>query len=171
MEEVVSLSADDAGALVLVGWVFDSVVLVCCLAGVDFGESVTVVLVVLDSLPKRVLRTASACSIDSSGMGLLIPAQPACMGNMNSDSALDSSFVQWNDMHTRTLSMKDPLAALHIHFGRVMPQLLKPMQLSMHCENTVVDSTWLRKGRRTAVASSALLRCFLTPIFFGERHS
>jgi hypothetical protein len=72
-------------------------------------------------------------------------------------------------MQTRTLSRKDPLEALHMHLGLLMPQSLNPMQLSMHCENTTdVDedaSTWPRSGSRRAVANKVVLRCFLTPIF------
>lgn len=168
-EVLATPSTDDVDALASVGLDFDSVVLVCCLAGVDLGESSMVEVGVPASLPMSVLSTPSACSMESSGIGLLIEAQPSSMGTRNCDSALGSSLVQWKNMQTRTLSRKDPLEALHMHLGLLMPQSLNPMQLSMHCENTTdVDedaSTWPRSGSRRAVATKVVLRCFLTPIF------
>lgn len=168
-EVLATPSTDDVDALASVGLDFDSVVLVCCLAGVDLGESSMVEVGVPDNLPKSVLSTPSACSMEFSGIGLLIEAQPSSMGSRNCDSAFGSSLVQWKNMQTRTLSRKDPLEALHMHLGLLMPQSLNPIQLSMHCENTTdVDedaSTWPRSGSRSAVANKVVLRCFLTPIF------
>jgi hypothetical protein len=82
-EVLATPSTDDVDALASVGLDFDSVVLVCCLAGVDLGESSMVEVGVPDSLPRSVLSTPSACSMESSGIGLLIEAQPSSMGTRN----------------------------------------------------------------------------------------
>lgn len=179
-------SADEPNALVSVGFVSDSVVgscrviLLCCgvVVGVVIGVSLAMVVVVVvsevasGSLAMRVPSTRLASSMELSGIGLSIDAQPASMGCRNSASALRTSPVQWWYMQTRTLSRKEPLAALHMHLGLPTPQAPLPMQLSMQVEKTTdeeveeeVEETWLRKGRMTAVARSADRRCFGSAIF------